>query len=272
MKHLKFSRTLAQSGSRPELDHATILGAIAGFGLVLLAIALEGGVAAFFNLKSFLIVAGGTLGATLINFPLKDFAKSFQVVRATLFPNAHPADERINKIIDLCRRARAHGNLALESELHHEADPFLKKCIEFTIDGHQPAEIRRILETELSALEERHRRSAQLFQTMGNIAPAMGLIGTLIGLVQMLQHLNDPTLLGSGMATALLTTFYGAVSANLILLPIAGKLRMRSEEEALLKEITIEGVMGMIKGLNPRLIEQQLLSFLPPEERRSQFN
>ncbi|MCB0359500.1 MAG: motility protein A [Bdellovibrionales bacterium] len=255
-----------------SVDYGTFAGAAAAFGLVFLAIYLGGGLSSFLDLKSLLIVIGGTIGATLVNFPLQDFLRSMSILKTTLFPTPHSSRQRIRKILELARRIRSDGVLALQDEATGEPDMFFRKCIEMIVDGHEPDEIRQVLEIELSFLEDRHRRGAQLFQTMGAIAPAMGLIGTLIGLVQMLQNLSNPNEIGPAMAVALLTTFYGAVFANLVFLPIAGKLRSRSEEEFFLKELTIEGIIGVARGQNPRMIEQRVLSFLPPEERQSEYD
>lgn len=254
-----------------EFDVATLAGAVAAFGLMLLAIFLGGGVTLFFDLSSLLIVLGGTLGATLINFPLEDFRRTIDVLRAAFFPDRSSGRQRVSRILELARKARSEGLLSLQGEIFFEADRFLRKCIEMSVDGHDTKEVRRILELELSFLEDRHRRGAQLFQTMGIVAPAMGLIGTLIGLVQMLQNLSTPEQIGPAMATALLTTFYGAVLANLLFLPLAGKLRARSEEERLIKEMTIEGIVAVMENTNPRIIELRLLTFLSPDQRRSEY-
>jgi len=257
---------------KPQVDRATYLGTLAAFGLVFIAMCLGGSIGAFFDFKSFLIVVGGTLGATLITFPIDDFKKTLAVLRAAFFPDAFSAEHRIRKIIDIAHRARVNGVLSLQTDLYREPDPFLKKCLELLVDDLKANDIRRILEIDISFLGDRHRRGAQIFQTMGSIAPAVGLIGTLIGLVQMLGHLETPEAIGPSMSLALLTTFYGAVLANLVFLPLAGKLRARSEEETLLKQMTIEGIMCLLENTNPRLIEQRLMGFLSPEKRFSQFN
>lgn len=254
-----------------RLDHATIWGVAAAFGLVFLSIALGGGFSSFFNFKSFLIVVGGTLGATLINYPLADLAKAGSIIRTVIFHDYSPTSLRVRKLIEISQVARVDGPLALHSLAYTEVDPFLQKCLELTSDGMPAEEVKQILQTEMNFQEDRHRKGAEIFQSMGMVAPAMGLIGTLIGLVQMLEQLNDPASIGPAMAVALLTTFYGAILANLVFLPLAGKLRTRSEEERLLKELTIAGVVGIIAQSNPRIIEEQLLSYLPPEERISQF-
>jgi chemotaxis protein MotA len=139
------------------------------------------------------------------------------------------------------------------------------------VDGLEPQSIQEILATEVGYLRERHQSGAEIFATMGNFAPALGMIGTLIGLVQMLQSMEDPSTIGPAMAVALLTTFYGSVLANLVCMPIAGKLRTRSKEETLVKEMILEGVVSLTKGENPRILEQKMLSFVPPKLRSSSF-
>lgn len=260
-----------RNGRFATLDYATAAGIAAAFGLVMLAIAFSGGLLLFFDLNSLLIVLGGTVGATLINFPLEDFRKTIVILRTAFYPDISSAQHRLRRIVQLARNAKSQGRLALEEDGFRESDPFLRKGIELLVDDLPADDLRDILQTELRYLEDRHRRGAQLFQAMGAIAPAMGLIGTLIGLVQMLQDMSDLSSLGAGMATALLTTFYGAVLAYIIFLPLAGKLRTRSQEELLIKELTIEGLTCIMRGVNPRHIEQHLLSFLPPERRYSEY-
>ncbi len=255
-----------------NFDFGTLYGAFAAFGLVFVAIYLGGSFETFIDLKSVLIVLGGTIGATLINFPLEDFQKTLSTLKPAFFPELSPPEVRLRKIITLAMKVKTDGALALENDSYRESDPFLKKCLQLTVDGLKPDDIRRIMEIELGLQEDRHRRGAELFQTMGNVAPAMGLIGTLIGLVQMLQRLEDPAALGPAMAVAFVSTFYGATLSNIVFRPLAGKLRRRSQEEMLIKEMTMEGILSIANGTHPRLVEQHLLSFLPPEERRSQFN
>ena len=254
-----------------RLDHATLFGALSAFGLVFLAIALGGGLSSFLDIKSLLIVLGGTIGATLVAFPMEELTRTLGIIRPAFFPDDSSAQERIHRLLEIANRARRNGALSLQADIYRESDPFLMKCIELLVDGLKPHEIKKTLEIDLSFLEDRNRRGAELFQTMGTIAPAMGLVGTLIGLVQMLQHLDNPAAVGPAMSLALLTTFYGAILAYIICFPIAAKLRARSREEAMLKEMSIEGVLCILEGLNPRILEQRLLSFLPPEQRVSQY-
>jgi chemotaxis protein MotA len=255
-----------------QIDLATLIGVFAAFGLVFLSIHLGGGLHSFLDLNSLLIVLGGTLGATLVTFPLGDFKRSMPALKTAFFPNKSSVHKRISRILNIARRVRADSVESVSGDVAGESDTFFRHCLELLIDGQDEEEIRHILGIELDFLEDRHRRSSQLFQTMGTIAPAMGLIGTLIGLVQMLERLNDPSQIGPSMALALLTTFYGAIFANLIFLPLAGKLRSRSEEESLIKEMTIEGIAGVAQGVNPLIIERRLLGFLPPEQRLSEYD
>lgn len=256
---------------REDFDSATVLGACIAFGLLLAAIILGGGFLSFLDLKSFLIVVGGTVGATLISFPLREFFRIFPTLRLAIYPERSSELERVGRVLEIAQRARVDGELSIEGLSMSEPDMFFRKGLELLVDQIPAAEIRRILELELSNLEDRHRRGAEVFQTMGAIAPAMGLIGTLIGLVRMLETLEDPAEIGPGMALALLTTFYGATLAHLVFLPIAGKLRSRSEDERRVKEMTLEGIVGVAEGINPMLIERRLHCFLPPEERYSRY-
>lgn len=264
---------LKAPGDKPaaSFDSSTGLGLAVAFVLISIAIALGGNPAAFLNLPSFLLVVGGTIGATLVQFPTAVISKTLLVLRTAFWPDEIDFSARLQKIISLAARARSEGVLSLEAESRREPERFLRKCIQLIVDGIKPEDVARTLEIELAHLEDRHREGARVFQAMGAIAPAMGLIGTLVGLVQMLQNLNDPSQIGPGMAVALLTTFYGAILSYVIFLPIAGKLRSRSDEERTLKEMTLEGAICIIEDVNPRLIEQRLLSFVPPEQRFSRY-
>lgn len=266
------TRICVQSSSySQELDRGTIIGIVAAFGLLGIAIALGQGASIFVDFKSLIIVLGGTFGATLINFPLEDLIKAGPLVRTTFFPDLHSGEGRLHRLLELSERVRQDGPVGLQAEINRESDAFLRKGMELVADGIPPDDIKRILEIEVTFLVDRHRRGAQLFTTMGNVAPAMGLLGTLIGLIQMLKGLDDPSSIGPAMALALVTTFYGAVLSNLVFLPIAGKLRSRSEEETLIREMTMEGMVNIAKGMNPRILQECLQSFLPPELRSSRY-
>ena len=147
----------------------------------------------------------------------------------------------------------------------------MKKGLQLSVDGLEPNSIREILQTEIVAIQDRHKLGSDIFTTIGTFAPALGMIGTLIGLVQMLQTMNDPSTIGPAMAVALLTTFYGALLANILCLPIAGKLKNRSNDEVMMKELMAEGIIAIAKGDNPRIIEQKLNAYLPPQLRENSF-
>jgi len=251
------------------MDIATVLGVISAFGLVLVAIFMGGGLGLFINVPALMIVVGGTVGATMINYPLKEVIGVLKVVQKALFTKNMPTDELIKKFLAFAGKSRKEGILSLEGDIKEVSDEFLKKGVQLSIDGLEPQEINNLLETELDFVRTRHQLGAEIFTTMGTFAPAMGMIGTLIGLVQMLQSMDDPSTIGPAMAVALLTTFYGSVMANIVFMPIAGKLRTRSKEEALAKELTIQGVISLSNGDNPRILEQKLYAFVPPNERES---
>lgn len=249
------------------MDIATIAGIISGTGLVLLAIFMGGGLSIFFNVPSLMITVGGTIASTLISFPLPKVLGTLGVVKNAFMHKSSPVSRIIDTLVDFATRARREGILALEADAKNLDDAFLQKGIQLAVDGTTPEIIKEILTTDLAYLEDRHKIGQSVFLAMGTFAPAFGMIGTLIGLIQMLRTLNDPSTIGAGMAVALLTTFYGALMANLIFLPIAGKLKMRTEEEALLKEVMIEGILSIQSGDNPRIVEEKLKAFISPRLR-----
>ncbi len=253
------------------MDLATIVGIVSAFGLVLVAMMLGGDLTMFIDPASILVVVGGTIGVTLVNYPLRDVLKLIGVTQKVLFDKVQPVPELISQFVEFATRARREGILALENTMKEVHDPFLAKGLQLTIDGLEPGAIKEIMETEIDYVAERHRLGAEIFMTMGTFAPAMGMVGTLIGLVQMLQNMSDPSSIGPAMAIAILTTFYGAVMANMLFLPMSGKLKNRSNEEVMAKEIIVNGILAIARGDNPRVIEQKLHSFLPPALRQSVF-
>jgi chemotaxis protein MotA len=253
------------------MDLATVIGIVSAFALVLIAMTLGGGIAMFIDIPSILIVVGGTIGVTLVNYPLRDLLKVFGILRHVFFYKLVPVPQLINQFVEFASKARREGILALEASLKEVSDPYLAKGLQLTIDGLEPASIKEIMETEIDYVAERHRLGAEIFLTMGTFSPALGMIGTLIGLVQMLASLDDPSTIGPAMAVAIITTFYGAVMANMLFLPISGKLKNRSSEEVMIKELVLNGILAIARGDNPRVIEQKLHSFLPPALRQSVF-
>jgi len=254
------------------LDIATVVGLIAAFGLVVGTIMMGSGLDIFVSPPSLLIVVGGTLGATLINYPLKDVVGIVGVIRNAFFHKITSSNDLISSLVDFAGRARRDGILALQSVVKEVGDPFIEKGIQMAVDGQEVDDIEAIMSTEIDYVKNRHKLGAEILLTMGAFAPAMGLIGTLIGLVQMLQSMDDPSSIGPAMAVALLTTFYGAILANMLFIPIAGKLKTRSSQEVLIKELTLEGIISIASGDNPRVMEQKLHTYLSPKLRKSAFD
>ncbi len=254
------------------MDIATILGIFSAFGLVILAIASGGGISLFVNVPSLMIVVGGTVGATMINYPLREVLGSMKVVKNVFFAKKYNTDEISGKFVEFASKARREGILALEPFVQEVENEFMQKGLQLSVDGLEPQTISEILEKEIDAMKGRHQLGAEIFATMGTFAPALGMIGTLIGLVKMLQSMDDPSSIGPAMAIALLTTFYGSILANLIFMPVSGKLKTRSREESELMEMIVSGVVALTNGDNPRILEQKLLVFLPPGKRNSNFN
>jgi chemotaxis protein MotA len=222
----------------------------------------------FFDAPSVAIVIGGTIGATLMNCPLDKVIGAGKVAGKILSYKLIDPRTVITQMVEFSNRARREGILALEEAAASTDNPFLKKGIQLAVDGEDPAAIENILDNEIGYLKDRHKSNAEVFVTMATFAPAMGLIGTLIGLVGMLGNMSDPSSIGPAMAVAILTTFYGAVLANLVFNPIAGKVRIRSAQEVLVWELTKEGVLAISAGDNPRMVEQRLNAYLAPKLRK----
>ncbi|MCB1738667.1 MAG: MotA/TolQ/ExbB proton channel family protein [Gammaproteobacteria bacterium] len=245
------------------MDFATLIGLIGIVGVLVGSILMgDGGIMLFVNIPSLGIVIGGTLMAVLIQFPfmhvmlaLKHGTKAFMAKNDD--PNALIADA-----VEMSGIARKQGLLALEQ--HEVTNPFLNKGVRLVVDGHQADLVRRILISDIDQTIEWYARGAKIFKAMGDVAPAMGMIGTLIGLVQMLANMSDPSSIGPAMAVALLTTLYGAVIANAFALPVAEKLGIRAEDEYANKTLILEGIAAIQEGLNPMVTEELLKTFLSP--------
>jgi chemotaxis protein MotA len=249
------------------LDIATLVGILVSFGLVIVSILMGGEGTWFVSAPSLMIVGGGTMGATLLAYPLVDVLGVFKVAKNVFMHKSQVVSELIPLISEFAKKARQEGILSFESQLADIEDPFLVQGIQMAIDGMESSAIEDVMTTEIIYLEERHRLGSEIFSTMGTFAPAVGMLGTIIGLVQMLMQMEDPSQIGAPMALALLTTFYGTLVANLVFLPIAGKLKTRSKQELLIKQMVLEGVISIQSGDNHRIVEQKLKAFIAPRAR-----
>ena len=249
------------------MDIATLVGILVSFGLVIVSILMGGEGTWFVSAPSLMIVGGGTMGATLLAYPLVDVLGVFKVAKNVFMHKSQVVSELIPLISEFAKKARQEGILSFESQLGDIEDPFLVQGIQMAIDGMESSAIEDVMTTERIYLEERHRLGSEIFSTMGTFAPAVGMLGTIIGLVQMLMLMEDPSQIGAPMALALLTTFYGTLVANLVFLPIAGKLKTRSKQEILIKQMVLEGVISIQSGDNHRIVEQKLKAFIAPRAR-----
>ncbi len=243
------------------MDLATLLGLVGAMGVMIGAIVLGGSAMTFIDVPSIVIVIGGTLFVVLFRGTMWQFIGSFKVALGAFLHKSIAPLALIEEAVDLASVARKEGLLALEGrEISH---PFLKAGISLCVDGHEPDVVRKVLSKDINLTIQRQEAGYGVFKATAEVAPAMGMIGTLIGLVQMLSNMSDPKAIGPAMAVALLTTLYGAVIANAIATPIAEKLKLRSGEEKLTKTLILESISGIQEGLNPRVLEQLLMAYLP---------
>lgn len=250
------------------MDLATLIGLIGAIAIISMTIILGGDFTIFVNIPSLVVVVGGTFAATLARISLGQFFGSFKVGLKSLMHKSNAPHTLIEEAVELANIARKEGILALEGkEIGH---PFLERGINLCIDGHAPEVVQKMLSKDINLAIERHVNGIQMFKAIGDAAPAMGMIGTLIGLVQMLSNMDDPKSIGPAMAVALLTTLYGAIIANAVALPIADKLKAISDEEKLNKSLILESISAIQAGTNPRVVEQLLLTFLPESKRVSE--
>lgn len=248
-------------------DMTTMVGIVAGVGVIVLALTFGGNILLFWNVPSVLITIGGSLAGVTISFDVAQLRSAFQVARQAFFAKKWDLDNLIAIFYELARKARREGLLALEDDIGRLDDPFYQKGIRMMVDAIEPEVIRSVLEAEMEYTTQRHELGQRIFRSWAELAPAFGMIGTLIGLIQMLAQLEDPSKLGPGMAVALITTFYGAILANLVLIPIANKLALRHEEEMAAKELMIEAITSIQSGINPRVLEDKLRAFQAPAAR-----
>lgn len=251
------------------MDIATVIGLIAGFACITFSIIAGGDTAVFLNIPSVMIVVGGMLSSTLIHFSLGQVLTIMTVAKKTFLFKLPKQSEIIQKMVNYAAISRRDGSLALEQHISATDDDFLVKGMKMVVDGLGEDIIEKQLGMEISNLQERHAIGKKILEFMGASAPAFGMIGTLIGLVQMLGALEDPSSIGVGMSTALITTFYGAILANLVFIPLAGKLGVRSKDETFLREMMVEGVIGIANGEAPTAVQNRMHTFLSMGKRQS---
>ncbi len=247
------------------MDIATLIGMLGALGLVVAAMVIGGDVMVFVNPPSLLIVVGGTLFAVLSKFPLGQYLGLGKVAGKAFMFKSVPPEEIIAETVEMADAARKGGLLSLEDK--QVSSDFMQRGIQLLVDGHDPDIVKTLLKKEMKQTTDRHASSINLFKAMGDVAPAMGMIGTLVGLVQMLSNMSDPKSIGPAMAVALLTTLYGAIIATIIALPMADKLSARKDEEELNQSLIIDGLLAIQAGQNPRVIEQMLKNYLPEKKR-----
>jgi len=254
------------------MDIATILGLLGGFGLVVGAIFLGGSLGAFIDIPSVLIVVAGTLMVTTISYSLPEMIRAQGLYMKTLFFSAPNLPEEVKFILSLAQKARANGLLSIQSEIEKISNEYLKKSLTLAVDGSNPEFIETMMKTDSASMSERHGKGIDILRRSAEVAPAMGLIGTLIGLVQMLGNLSDPNSIGPSMAVALLTTMYGAILSNMVFNPLAAKLERNSGIELAARTIYLYSVLSMVKQENPRQLEVNLNALLEPKDRVSVFD
>lgn len=244
------------------MDIATLGGIVAGIGLVLISILMNSGLSLFWSAPSAMIVMGGTMAAIFIAFPMNEVLKVMGLFVRVFMVKKSDHYQLIESMVDVCNVARKGGVLAIESKLKDIDNEFLKKGLEMTVDGKDEATVNTLLKREIKQIQKSHKDGWEIFNQMGAFAPAFGMVGTLIGLIQMLADLSDVDSVGPKMAIALITTFYGAVMANLFFIPMTVKLKRRSASEGLEMSLVLEGISYIRKGVNPRFMKDVLENYL----------
>lgn len=247
-------------------SYSALMGLVAGVFLIVYSIMTSGDLKSFVDIPSVLITLGGSFCALLISFPARDLMKVPKILK--LLVNKPESDRKklILLFSEMARKARKNGLLSLEDDIASMEDEFLVTGLQMVVDGIDPDVIREIMTLKMETTERRHRMGQSIFSKWGELAPAFGMIGTLIGLIVMLANLQDSASIGTGMAVALITTFYGSFLANLVFIPIANNLSVQTDEEMLSKEMAIEGIIEIQAGTNPRILEVKLMTYLSPEE------
>ncbi|MBM4285975.1 MAG: flagellar motor protein [Deltaproteobacteria bacterium] len=253
------------------MDKATLIGLCLGGAALLGGHLLEGGSAGtILQLTAMVIVFGGTLGAVCVSFGGAQLRQAWRELPHIFRKPRDETPDYLTRLVELSYRARREGLLSLEGETKKIPDPFFRRGLELVIDAHQPQQVREIMEVELARLEETGSVPAQVFESAGGYAPTVGILGAVLGLIQVMQHLTEPAKLGTGVAVAFVATIYGVASANLVFLPIAHKFRLRQQHQLRLREMILEGLLALARGDHPRLLAERLRGFLEPDARLDQ--
>ena len=253
------------------MDKGSVGGVILAVGGITAGLILEGGnLGQIVQPTAGLIVFGGTLGAVLLQFPLPVVIDAVRRLAHVFFEPKTSAQEKVSQLVRYANKARKDGIVSLDAETASIEETFLQKSLMLAVDGTEPQELRKIMELELDSQSEREDHLPKVFESAGGFSPTIGIIGAVLGLIQVMQHLDNIEEVGKGIAVAFVATIYGVGAANLFFLPIAGKLRLRLREEQIVREMTLEGVISILEGMNPRMLETKLLGFLEAKEKRSQ--
>jgi chemotaxis protein MotA len=250
------------------MDIGTVIGLIFGFGVIVTALLMGGGVGIFIDIPSVFIVVGGMLCASMIHFSLPQVLAIFAIIKKTVMIKLQSPHEIIQQMVNFAAINRRDGALALEEQVRKINNPFLAKGLQMLADGQDEDAVRELMNLEIQYLQERHSVGKKILEFMGASAPAFGMLGTLIGLVQMLRNLSSPSDIGAGMAVALITTFYGAILANLVFIPLAGKLGLYSKAEIFSMEMIVEGICTICRGENPTVVREKMQAFISPNRRQ----
>jgi chemotaxis protein MotA len=251
------------------MDKSSVIGVLIAIAAIVAGLLIEGGsIGQVLQPTAAMIVFGGTLGAVMLQFPLPTVLSAFKQAVQVFRSQKKDGDRALKEIVDFANKARRSGIVSLDQDLARIQDPFLKQAIMLAVDGTEPSELRKIMEIEIEKRAESEERVPAIFDSAGGFSPTIGIIGAVLGLIQVMQHLDKIEEVGRGIAVAFVATIYGVGAANLILLPSAGKLKLRIQEERVHKEMMLEGVVSILEGMNPRMIEIKLQSFLVEDKNR----
>lgn len=249
------------------MDVSTLFGMMASFVIIIVAILVSGDISSFFSLSSFLIVVGCTFAACIASYPISKIKSLWKIVKNAFYSTTYDIELTIEQFCKLSYIAKKEGLLAMESFVSHIDDDFMKKGVLLIVDGTDPEMIKKILELEVENMLDRHAEGEGILRTLGKYSPAFGMIGTLIGLINMLKNLSDVNTLGPSMGVALITTFYGSLLANALFLPLAGKLKFKSENEAKFMIMIIDGIVSVQEGDSPLVIKEKLKTYMEQKSR-----